>query len=63
MNANYTLLPGAEADLRDIVRYTRQQWGSAQTRSYVAKLQRSIEAVAGDKARPKICQRSIRACG
>ena len=53
MNASYTLLAAAEADLRDIVRYTRQQWGSAQTRSYVAKLQRGIEAVAGGQGQSR----------
>jgi len=43
----YVLLPDAEADLRAIVRYTRAQWGDAQTRSYVAKLTRCIETIAG----------------
>ncbi|MEO9130487.1 MAG: type II toxin-antitoxin system RelE/ParE family toxin [Sphingomonas sp.] len=46
MSASYTLLAAAEADLRDIIRYTRKHWGSAQARSYVAGLQRAIEAVA-----------------
>ena len=46
MTASYVLLAAAEADLRDIVHYTRTQWGDAQTRSYVAKLKSCIEAVA-----------------
>jgi len=46
LSANYTLLAGAEEDLRDIIRYTRKHWGTAQTRSYVAKMQRGIEAMA-----------------
>ena len=46
MNASYILLAAAEADLRDIIRYTRKHWGNAQARSYVAKLQRGIEAIA-----------------
>jgi toxin ParE1/3/4 len=46
LTANYVLLPAAEADLRDIIRYTRQQWGDAQTRTYVAKLQSCIENMA-----------------
>lgn len=46
MTAKYVLLPAAEADLRDIIRYTRKQWGDAQTRTYVTKLQRGIERMA-----------------
>lgn len=46
MTARYTLTLAAEADLRDIIRYTRKQWGDAQTRSYVAKLQAGMEGVA-----------------
>jgi len=46
LSARYVLLPAAEADLRDIIRYTRKQWGDAQARSYVAKLQRCIENMA-----------------
>ncbi len=44
--ASYRLLAAAEADLRDIIRYTRKHWGDAQTRTYVGKLQRGIEAIA-----------------
>jgi plasmid stabilization system protein ParE len=46
LTASYVLSAAAEADLRDIIRYTRKQWGDAQTRAYVAKLQRGIEGVA-----------------
>jgi len=46
LTAGYLLLSAAEADLRGIVRYTRKQWGEAQTRRYLAKLTRGIEAVA-----------------
>lgn len=35
----------AEADLRDIVRYTRKAWGDAQARRYAAQLERGLEAV------------------
>ena len=49
MTVGYVLSAAAEADLRDVIRYTRKQWGDEQTRSYVAKLQASIESVsAGD---------------
>lgn len=47
----YVLTAAAEADIRDIVRYTRRQWGDAQTRRYIAALERGIAAVAmGDGA-------------
>lgn len=50
MTADYVLLPAAEADLRGIIRYTRKQWGDAQTRAYVAKLRRCIENMADGQA-------------
>lgn len=46
MTVGYVLSSSAEADLRDVIRYTRRQWGDAQTRSYVAKLQAGMESVA-----------------
>lgn len=46
MTARYVLTLAAEADLHDVIRYTRNQWGDAQTRSYVAKLQAGMESVA-----------------
>lgn len=46
MTASYVLTLAAEADLRDVIRYTRKQWGDAQTRSYVAKLRAGMESVA-----------------
>lgn len=46
MTTRYVLLVAAEADLREIIRYTRQQWGNAQTRSYMLKLQDDIESLA-----------------
>lgn len=47
MTDSYVLSAAAEADLRDIVRYTRKQWGDAQTRTYMAKLKAGIEHMAG----------------
>ena len=49
MTPTYALLPEAEADLRTIIRYTRAEWGDAQTRNYVAQLTRCIETVAEGK--------------
>lgn len=46
MTPAYVLTTAAEADLRSIVRYTRQQWGDAQTRRYVAELTIGIEQAA-----------------
>jgi toxin ParE1/3/4 len=34
----YTLTPAAEGDLREIARYTRRQWGEAQSRRYARTL-------------------------
>ena len=47
MIAHYVLTADAEADLREIVRYTRRQWGEAQTRTYADKLVRGIERLVG----------------
>jgi toxin ParE1/3/4 len=38
----YVLSAAAESDLRVIVRYTRQQWGDAQVRNYMARLEQGI---------------------
>ncbi len=38
----YVLTDAAEADLRDVIRYTREQWGDAQLRRYIAKLEQGI---------------------
>lgn len=46
MTASYVLSSAAEADLRAIVRYTRKEWGEAQTRHYMANLRDGIEALA-----------------
>lgn len=53
MTAPYVLTAAAEEDLRLIVRYTRKQWGDAQVRSYVAKLERGILHVATGKGASK----------
>ena len=42
----YILTAAAEADLRGIIRYTRQQWGDAQVRRYVTLLERGIARLA-----------------
>ncbi len=53
MTPAYVLLPDAEADLRTIIRYSRAQWGDAQTRNYVAKLTRCIETIVGGERATK----------
>ena len=32
---SYVLTNAAESDLREIIRYTRKQWGNAQVRRYI----------------------------
>jgi plasmid stabilization system protein ParE len=49
LTASYVLTAAAEADLREIIRYTRNQWGAAQVRSYVAKLEGGIERLVTGK--------------
>lgn len=53
MTARYVLTMAAEADLRDIIRYSREKWGAAQTRRYVAKLARGIERIADNVSSSK----------
>ncbi len=43
MSATYLLTNAAASDLREIVRYTKKQWGHDQVLSYVDRLQRGIE--------------------
>lgn len=43
---DYVLTEAAESDLRAIVRYTRKQWGNAQVRQYIAKLEQGMASLA-----------------
>jgi plasmid stabilization system protein ParE len=49
LTGGYVLTQAAEADLREIIRYTRRQWGETQVRNYVAKLERGIERLAAGR--------------
>lgn len=42
----YSLTAEAEADMRSIIRYTRKQWGAAQVRRYIVKLEQGIASLA-----------------
>jgi plasmid stabilization system protein ParE len=42
----YVLTQSASADLREITRYSRKQWGDDQTRIYLAKLEHCTETLA-----------------
>ncbi len=42
----YELTPAAEADLRDIVRYTLRQWGERQARRYACLLEAGFRTIA-----------------
>jgi plasmid stabilization system protein ParE len=48
----YVLTEDAETDLRGIIRHTRQEWGAAQVRSYVAKLTAGLADVATGRPVP-----------
>ena len=39
MNRPYVLTRSAQADLKEIVRYTQREWGIAQCRAYVERLE------------------------
>jgi plasmid stabilization system protein ParE len=43
---DYVLSDAAEADLREIIRYTLKQWSDAQVRRYASELQRRIARLA-----------------
>lgn len=49
MSRNYVLTDAAEADLRGIIRYTRDQWGEAQLRRYMARLEEGIIRLASSR--------------
>ena len=49
MSAAYILTAAAEADVRSIIRYTRQQWGDRQVRAYMARLEQGIVQLASGK--------------
>ncbi|MEO9338736.1 type II toxin-antitoxin system RelE/ParE family toxin [Mesorhizobium sp. SB112] len=42
----YILTAEAEADMRGIIRHTRKQWGAAQVRRYISKLEQGIGSLA-----------------
>ncbi len=46
MSRSYVVAKGAAADLREIKRYSVQQWGEAQGRIYIGQLEQAAEAVA-----------------
>lgn len=50
MNRNYVLTESAEADLQNIIRYTRKEWGDAQARYYVSNMEKRIMALAAGEA-------------
>lgn len=42
----YVLTRAAETDLRGVIRHTRKEWGDAQVRRYVAKLEQGMARLA-----------------
>lgn len=43
---DYILTHAAEADIRGIIRHTRKEWGDAQVRRYLTKLEHGITRLA-----------------
>ncbi|WP_290686708.1 MULTISPECIES: type II toxin-antitoxin system RelE/ParE family toxin [unclassified Haematobacter] len=48
MSRNYILTDDAVADLRAIIRHTRDTWGAAQARRYAEALEHGMSGIAGD---------------
>jgi len=46
MTAPYILTRSAAADLREVVRYTVQNWGKAQCQAYIAEIEEAATDVA-----------------
>ena len=53
MTRSYILTRSAASDVRKITRYSRKQWGDAQTRIYIAKLEQCAETIAKGGGRYK----------
>ena len=51
----YDITPAAEADLREIARYTSRQWGQAQSRRYARTLASCFQKIAAGE----VVQRSF----
>ena len=49
MKAPYVFHPAAEDELREVLRYTRKNWGEVQAKKYATKLRECIQALATDK--------------
>lgn len=49
----YVLTRDAEADVREIVRYTRKKWADAQVRRYVTKLEQGMVRLVDRLATPE----------
>jgi plasmid stabilization system protein ParE len=59
MTRPYVLTRSAAADLRGIVRYTLEQWGEAQCRTYVAQIETAASELALGKGTFKRLDESI----
>lgn len=46
MTRSYVVTKGAAADLKEIARYTAEQWGEEQCRVYIGQLDKAAEALA-----------------
>jgi toxin ParE1/3/4 len=46
LSRSYIVAKGAAADLKEITRYTTEQWGATQCRAYISQLENAAEAIA-----------------
>jgi toxin ParE1/3/4 len=49
----YDLTPAAEADLREIARYTLRQWGAGQQQRYARQLEACFRRIAAGRTRAR----------
>ena len=56
---SYVLSKDAEADLRDIIRYTRKIWGHKQVNKYRLILKQQFERIGDDAVIPRLYSPSL----
>lgn len=56
---SYVLSKDAEADIRDIIRYTRKTWGQKQVNVYRLNLKQHFERIGDDAVIPRIYSPSL----
>jgi len=48
--------PAAKRDIIDVIKYTKERWGTAQAREYARLIEEALVAIASDPQRGKIAR-------